>query len=1627
MAAPGAVWDVPTQMDVPAQMKSKAQKDTIQAKYAPTTSPSASAPPPGAIWNVATDTASPIQRMAAEEEDNEPTQAKLAEPTTAAPIQQMAAADDDDEAPTQAKLAPNASLYPIQRMAEEDEEAPAQAKFATTGTLGPLQRKMSDDDDEAPMQAKLGPNASLYPIQRMAEEDEEAPTQAKFVNTEMLRPLQRKMADDDDDDEAPMQAKTASTASQYAASPTASPATSMPTGIQAQMEHSFGTDFSGVNIHANSTKATHLSALAYTQGQDIHFAPGQYQPTTSQGQELLGHELTHVVQQREGRVSATRRAKGMPINDDAHLEHEADVMGKKAAQTKLPASSQRQPATSASANTTSSQQPASTSQGNAVKPTPAPRKPAPALSAMTEQMPQSVVPSAAASTPEQASSASQKAKEDSKKKEDSSVLLHRFLTDKSLHVLDEANTKTANLAHNAKQHDSAATLRLQSEKAVEPPAADLQSRSNATVTEAVDDKPTPKPQKAAATNTLNSALNSAVPKTLEELDDFKEQGKARDVGTGVLDVVRQETGPVADTYQAMEQTPPPQELAAKPKPIPTAAPARRTSAMHLGAHMFPALPKDYTDQSEHTTRVDKTVQQEGLTEKQMAMVDSGPLHQAQKERTSLKKKVTEAPQQMQGMVQQRAQGVQQTMAKEEGQTKAAMLQNRHASLGQTLSKQQGNKTAQEAKRKEIGDKINGFYETARQNVTHKLQKLEKDSLKKFAEGQANASKAFENEVNTKIKAWKKKRYANIGVLRWPTDKLFGLDDHPAVKSFFDEAQANFKSAIDGLINNIMADAQAVIVECKAEVTKARDNIQKYVSELAPGLRAIGQQAMRAMEEKLNALDSTIDAKRKGLVKQLAKKREEAIQKIGEKAKEMQKALGGLTDRATSLLAAGAKKFFVWGLKKLGVDPKVVLNFLGKVESTVMQIVRHPGEFIANLALGIQTGLNNFMTNIGTHLRTGLVSWLTGAMAAVPIVMPETFDLKGVMHLVLQVLGLTWENFRAKLVKRLGEKRVSRMEKTVGIVKRVMTEGPIALWNILKEKAAEVKQAVMEKLRNWIVTRLITAAIIKIMSYLNPATAILDAIHSIYKAIMFLIDNKDRIVDLFKTIVGGIADVAYKRLGPFVEKIETTLSMILPMIFDFMARLIGLDGIADKIQEILKAVSSPVQDAMQKAVGWVVKKAKKGYKKSKAAVKKGTKKVKKLYEKGKATVEEGVKKLAAWWNKKYRFKNAAGENHSLFFEDSNSQEGIMIASTKQPLKHYTERLKQELDTVRGNNPKDPFFTQFPGGINAFQQVFKDIIDIQKNVKSFKDKWDYEGGLLTTSEGPSGKSKTAANKAIITLTKIKNLSRAKATLRANREKYGIAIANGLKSLSKILALLPTQDFLSLIGKNNSLVTSKRSVRPQSEIDYSKTQKTDILEYYYSPTNLFSKTGQIYPGPKKRSVDGLVAKAKLSINPGNEVGFPPNENSELFRAIKFGQTSSKALKKRTPKSTTHRIHLINHNLHGKGKKENLAPGEKRINDGMKPHEEKIKKAVFEQNRVMYYKVQVIYKHGINVNPITVHGNGAQAQALQQPYIDQAEVKGMLLEWQEMCPTVPFGSNGQKDIANWTRKGSVFSATVK
>jgi hypothetical protein len=108
----------------------------------------------------------------------------------------------------------------------------------------------------------------------------------------------------------------------------------LPDSVRSHMEQALGADFSAVRVHVGP-QADRIGAVAFAVDADIYFAPGRFQPDTVQGRQLLGHELAHVIQQRQGRVRNPLGSSGVAVVQDQMLEAEADRLGHKAAAHRL--------------------------------------------------------------------------------------------------------------------------------------------------------------------------------------------------------------------------------------------------------------------------------------------------------------------------------------------------------------------------------------------------------------------------------------------------------------------------------------------------------------------------------------------------------------------------------------------------------------------------------------------------------------------------------------------------------------------------------------------------------------------------------------------------------------------------------------------------------------------------------------------------------------------------------------------------------------------------------------------------------------------------------------------------------------------------------------------------------------------------------------------------------------------------------------------------------------------------------------------------------------------------------------------------------------------------------------------
>lgn len=275
--------------------------------------------------------------------------------------------------------------------------------------------------------------------------------------------------------------------------------------------------------------------------------------------------------------------------------------------------------------------------------------------------------------------------------------------------------------------------------------------------------------------------------------------------------------------------------------------------------------------------------------------------------------------------------------------------------------------------------------------------------------------------------------------------------------------------------------------------------------------------------------------------------------------------------------------FEEALDAAGIPKEQMMGLIRRAGSAISSIFEDPGRFLSTLIKAVGQGFVQFKDRIGEHLKAGFMGWLFGTMSKTGIVLPKDFSPESILSLVLQVLGITASFIRQKFVKIVGEKNVQRFEKAWQVLSTLMNEGIGGLWKMLKEHLGNLKEMVIDQIRNWVITDIIKSAVMKVVSMFNPVSGLITIIKTIYNVIKFLIERARQIKDLFAAIVESVVELAMGSISNAANKIEQALARLIPIAIGFLASLLGISGITDKIKEIIKRVSSMVDRAIDKVV------------------------------------------------------------------------------------------------------------------------------------------------------------------------------------------------------------------------------------------------------------------------------------------------------------------------------------------------------------------------------------------------------------------------------------------------------------
>ena len=285
---------------------------------------------------------------------------------------------------------------------------------------------------------------------------------------------------------------------------------------------------------------------------------------------------------------------------------------------------------------------------------------------------------------------------------------------------------------------------------------------------------------------------------------------------------------------------------------------------------------------------------------------------------------------------------------------------------------------------------------------------------------------------------------------------------------------------------------------------------------------------------------------------------------------------------------------VWNLLEIifdAVSPGA-LGYIKKTGSAIKSIFQNPLPFVGNLVNAAKQGFVNFATNIGGHLKAGLIDWLTGSLSGVYI--PKALNLAELGKFALSILGITWGQIRGKIVKVLGpngEKIMQGLETGFDIVVALVKGGPAAAWELIKEKLTDLKDTVVSGIIGFVTDTVVKKAIPKLIAMFIPGAGFISAIISIYDTVMVFVEKISKIIQVVTAFIDSIVTIAAGNITAAANRVESILGGLLSLAISFLAGFLGLGKITDKIKAVIEKVRLTVDKAIDAVIAWIVGKAK----------------------------------------------------------------------------------------------------------------------------------------------------------------------------------------------------------------------------------------------------------------------------------------------------------------------------------------------------------------------------------------------------------------------------------------------------
>lgn len=1011
----------------------------------------------------------------------------------------------------------------------------------------------------------------------------------------------------------------------------------LPATARAKLEGSYNADLGAVRVHTDSAAdaaARSVHAHAFATGPDVYFRSGQYRPDTPAGEKLLAHEVAHTVQQAGGGGEVAKHADPaeVPVTSPGdRVEREAEAAADAAVRGRPAALAPSGGVVARLAEAPAPKAPASP----AAKKDSAPLPGKPAAKTDAAPPPADAKPKGKDKPP-----GDEKGKPPAEAKGKEKKPARPGGEPAEGGGLEAVVAGVKDAAGDQKEHTPAEQAATQAEQAADVTPDQAAGLGKGDQVKAMAGKQPNKFDREQFKKALRDKIAALQADDAKNIKDGDKAGQINAAVKGEVAAGKQAAG--GEVTQAAKQEPPagePKKGADLPKAEPGAAPK-----VDGGKAVPPPVPDEKVSMAGESAAIDEKMAAAKVTPEQLGKANEPAFQAAADARATAQAQAEALPTQARDAEAKTLGAAKAEAAAATEGGLAAMHGKRAEALTGGQDKQADGKAKHEAARKKVTDELTLIYTDTKAAVDKRLEQLDKDVATTFDEGADEAKSNFNWFIGAKLLV----HYATGG---WIVDAFTGGDSKEEI---FKEGRDKYLADMEVVIDRVATVVETGLTEVVGLIEAGRVKLEAALARLGPDEQAVGQEVAAGLRDQFAQMEQSVEAKQAEIVDSVAQKYTAALKEVDSTIAALRDPVGAVIGMAVDAVAGVIET--ILKMKEL------LMSALAKAGEAIDLILADPIGFLGNLVAGVKQGVQNFVGNIGTHLKKGLMDWLFGALAQAGIQMPDKFDLSGLLSIVLQVLGLNWANIRKRAVAILGENVVKALETASEIIVALVTKGPAGLWEYIKEQAAALLETLKEGVKSFVIESVIVAGVKWLIGLLNPASAFVKACLAIYDIVTFIINRGQQILEFVNAVLDSILSIAKGNIGPAAAAVEGALARAVPVAIGFLASLIGIGDLGEKLKKVIDKIQAPIN----KVIDWLIKKAASLVKAVGKALGIGGKEKKPDAD---PTMEDGV--VAQPFS-------MAGEGHTLTAKVKGGQLQILVASDEMVLQSALSRAIKQLD-------------------------------------------------------------------------------------------------------------------------------------------------------------------------------------------------------------------------------------------------------------------------------------------------------------------------------------------------------------